>query len=106
MWFKNLYLFKFEKDFSLSAEELHEELSNKPFAPCTSTQRESLGWVAPLGANPDSNIQASFTHASSKNILLTMARQERLLPASVIREELEEKVARLEPKRGRPKKVA
>lgn len=101
MWFKNLYLFKFEKDFSLSAEELHEELSKKPFAPCASSQRESLGWVAPLGTNPDSNLEASFTHASSKNILLTMARQERLLPASVIREELDEKVTEIEDRESR-----
>ncbi len=104
MWFKNLYLFKFEKDFSLSAEELHEVLIEKPFSPCAATQRESLGWVAPLGTPNNDNIdnqEASFTHASSKHILLTMARQERLLPAAVIREELEERVAQIEDKESR-----
>jgi len=96
MWFKNLYLFKFDTDFSLSAEELHEELIKKPFKPCSPTQRESLGWVAPLGQNAD-----SFTHASSHFILITLARQERLLPAAVVREALNEKIAEIELKEDR-----
>ncbi|MEE9351162.1 MAG: recombination-associated protein RdgC [Thiotrichaceae bacterium] len=96
MWFKNLYFFKFDSDFSLSAEELHEQLANKPFTPCSPTQRESLGWVAPLGKNAD-----SFTHASNNYILLTLARQERLLPATVVREELAERMAEIEVKEDR-----
>ncbi len=91
MWFKNLYLFKFEKDFSLNAQQLHDELSKKPFAPCSATQRESMGWVAPLGNNT-----SSLTHAANNYILLTMARQERLLPAAVIKETLQEKVEDIE----------
>jgi recombination associated protein RdgC len=91
MWFKNLYLFKLESEFKLSAEELHEQLGNKPFKECSPTQRESLGWVAPLGRNSE-----SLTHAANGYILVTMARQERLLPASVIREEMEHRVAEIE----------
>lgn len=91
MWFKNLYLFKFEKDFTLTAEELHDELSTKPFVACSATQRESMGWVAPLGKNTH-----SYTHASNNYILISMARQERILPATVIKEALQEKVASIE----------
>ena len=91
MWFKNLYLFKFEKEFSLNAEELHEELSKKPFTPCSATQKESMGWTAPLGKDT-----TSFTHASNNYILFTMSRQERLLPATVIKETLQEKVEAIE----------
>jgi len=101
MWFKNLYLFKFENNFSLSAEALHEELGKKPFAPCSATQRESMGWVAPLGNNANQDQEASFTHASNNYILLTMARQERLLPAAVIREQLDEKIIEIEDKEDR-----
>lgn len=106
MWFKNLYLFKFEKDFALSAEELHDELSKHPFTPCSPTQRESLGWVPPLGSktnqeDPNQVIESSFTHSSSRNILMTMARQERILPAAVIKEELEEKIAEIEEREAR-----
>ena len=96
MWFKNLYLFKFEKDFSLNAEALHDELAKKPFTPCSATQRESMGWIPPLGKNTD-----SFTHASNNYILLSMARQERLLPTAVIKETLDEKVEEIEVKEDR-----
>lgn len=88
MWFKNLYLFKLESEFELSPEELNEELANKLFKECQPTQRESLGWVPPLGRNSE-----SLTHAANGYILVTMARQERLLPASVVREEMEQRVA-------------
>ena len=90
MWFKNLYLFKFEKDFTLNAEELHAELLKKPFTPCSPSQRESMGWVAPIGKGE------SLTHSSNRYILFTMARQERLLPATVIKETLQEKVEEIE----------
>ena len=96
MWFKNLYLFKFENDFTMNAEELHEALSVKPFSPCSATQRESLGWLPPLGKNT-----TSFTHASNNYILMSMARQERLLPATVIKETLQEKVEAIEEAEGR-----
>ncbi|MEE9303164.1 MAG: recombination-associated protein RdgC [Thiotrichaceae bacterium] len=96
MWFKNLYFFKFDSDFSLSAEELHDQLLQKAFKPCSPTQRESLGWVAPLGDSAE-----SFTHASNNFILLTLARQERLLPATVVREELVIRMAEIELKEDR-----
>ncbi len=95
MWFKNLYLFKFEKDFTLNAEELHDELLKKPFTPCSATQRESMGWVASIGGG------SSMTHASSKNILITMARQERILPAAVVKEALQEKVEAIQDSENR-----
>jgi recombination associated protein RdgC len=96
MWFKNIYLYRLENDFTLSPEELHDALLKKAFTPCAATQRESLGWVSPLGKNSE-----MLTHAANGYILLTMARQERLLPASVIREEMEEKVAEIEAKEDR-----
>jgi recombination associated protein RdgC len=96
MWFKNLYLFKFEKEFTQSADELHEVLSRKPFSPCGATQRESMGWVAPLGKKAN-----ALTHSANGFILLSMARQERLLPASVVREEVDERVTEIEHKEDR-----
>lgn len=91
MWFKNLYLFKLESEFSFSAESLHDALQQRPFKGCSATQRESFGWVPPLGRDSD-----SLTHATNGYILITMARQERLLPASVVREEMEQRVADIE----------
>jgi recombination associated protein RdgC len=96
MWFKNLYLFKLNSEFSHSAEALHEELGKKIFAPCSAGQRESIGWIAPLGKNTE-----SLTHTANGYILITMARQDKILPASVIREELEERVDDIQRKENR-----
>lgn len=96
MWFKNLYLYQFEKDFTHNAETLHDELSAKPFTECSATQRESMGWVPPLGKKSE-----AYTHSVNNFILLTMARQERLLPASVVREELDERVIEIQDRENR-----
>ena len=96
MWFKNLYLYRLQDVFPLSAEELHERLSLKPFTPCSSEQRESFGWVPPLGRDSD-----SMVHAVNGYMLLCMAHQERMLPASVIKDELEERVAGIQEREER-----
>ena len=96
MWFKNLYLYQLQKEFPLSAEDLEEKLAAKSFHPCTAAQRESLGWVSPLGRDSE-----ALVHASNGYLLLTMAMQERLLPSSVIKEELEERVAFIQDSEGR-----
>jgi len=96
MWFKNLYLYQFEKEFTQDADSLHEALSAKPFTECSASQRESMGWVPPLGKNAE-----AYSHSVGEFVLLTMARQERLLPASVIREELQERVTDIEERESR-----
>ena len=96
MWFKNLYLYEFETEFDQDADSLHEALSKKPFTECSATQRESMGWIPPLGKNSE-----AYSHAANNFILLTMARQERLLPASVVREALQERVADLQERENR-----
>lgn len=96
MWFKNLYLYQFEKDFQQDADTLHDSLSAKPFVECSATQRESMGWVPPLGKNSE-----AYTHGVNNFVLLTMARQERLLPSSVIKEELDERVTEIQERENR-----
>ena len=96
MWFKNLYLYQFEKEFEQDADTLHEALSKKPFVECSATQRESMGWVPPLGKNAE-----AYTHAANGCVLVTMATQERLLPVSVVREELQERVEEIQSRESR-----
>ncbi|CAG0882203.1 unnamed protein product [Cyprideis torosa] len=83
-------------EFPLAAEELHEKLFERAFTPCGSEQRESLGWSAPLGAGTE-----SLAHAVSGCTLIRLAHQERLLPASVIKEELDERIAEIQERESR-----
>ncbi len=50
-----------------------------------------MGWASPFGKRHE-----ALVHASNRMMLLSMARQERLLPAAVIREILEENLADIE----------
>lgn len=96
MWFKNLYLLQLNHDFTLTPEELHTALEGKPFLGCGKEQREASGWVSPLGRNSE-----QLVHVANGYMLITLAHQEKMLPASVIREELEATVAEIEEKEGR-----
>ncbi|MEN9500873.1 MAG: hypothetical protein RI964_158 [Pseudomonadota bacterium] len=96
MWFKNLYLLRLSQDFVLTPEDLHAALEQKPFLGCNKEQREASGWVSPFGRDSQ-----QYVHIAQGYMLLTMAHQERLLPASVIREELDERVADLQLKESR-----
>ncbi len=96
MWFKNLYLLRLAESFAIEAETLQAALASKPFLGCGKEQREANGWVSPFGRHSE-----QLLHAVNGYYLLTMAQQERLLPSTVIREELEERVAALETKESR-----
>ena len=94
MWFKNLYVLSL-KVFDTTAEQLDESLRTKPFVEVGNEQRESAGFIAPVRGNE------SLVHAANGCILLTLAHQERMLPESVVREELDKAVAAIESKESR-----
>ncbi|EIJ43924.1 DNA recombination-dependent growth factor C [Beggiatoa alba B18LD] len=89
--FKNLFLFRFLKPFTLSTDELHQKLAEQAFRPCGGLDLYSMGWVPPLGQEAN-----YYTHSINNCIIFTARRQEKILPASVIREHLDEKVKEIE----------
>ena len=97
MWFKNLRLFRLTQPLKQSVEQLEEALAANAFRPCGSLELASQGWVAPLGRNGESLI-----HPAGHYVMFRMRNQERVLPAAVVREALEEKVAEIEREQGRP----
>ena len=96
MWFKNIQVYRFSKPFPFSDQELDEKLSEQPFVPCGSQDVSSIGWVPPLG-NPD----GLFVHSANGYILMTAKRQDKVLPAAVINEVVQEKVEELQEQEGR-----
>ena len=96
MWFKNIRAYRLTSPFALSAEQLGEQLSRKAFEPCGKSQALSLGWVAPLGEPSE-----ELAHAAGGRLLVKLKREEKLLPSTVVREQLEEKVAAIESEQGR-----
>lgn len=91
MWFKNIRAYRLTSPFTLSPEQLGEQLGERGFVPCAKSQAQSLGWVPPLGHE-----DGALVHAAAGRILLKLKREEKILPSTVVREQLEEKVAAIE----------
>ena len=96
MWFKNLYFFAFTRPFEWSEQALEEHLSEHLFTPCGSTELAHFGWVNALGKHGQTTV-----HANSGNYLLCARKEEKILPAPVIKDMIEEKVALLEAEQSR-----
>jgi len=89
--FKNVRLYRLEEPSAIDADGLEERLLERRFRPCGPLQTASLGWHPPLGEQTQ-----ALTHAGNDCIVLCARRQERLLPATVVGEALDERVTDLE----------
>ncbi len=96
MWFKNVRAYRLTSPFQLSPEQLDEQLQSGVFQACGNTQAVSLGWTSPLGTDSE-----TLVHAAAGRTLICMKREEKLLPATVVREMLAEKVDLIEQEEGR-----
>lgn len=96
MWFKNIRAYRLTTPFDLNAEQLGAKLAQRAYEPCAKSQALSLGWVPPLGEE-----SSELAHAAAGRLLLKLKREEKLLPASVVREQLEEKIADIQTEQGR-----
>ena len=96
MWFRNLTLFECIEKFTLSEEALSEKLSGDAFIPCTSVDPTSIGWVAPVGGD-----DASLVHSANGFLMIALKMQEKVVPASIVKEILDEKVEEIELRESR-----
>ncbi|MBL4827352.1 MAG: recombination-associated protein RdgC [Spongiibacteraceae bacterium] len=96
MWFKNLQVYRFTKPFELSPEELSAQLAEREFVACGSQDLSRYGWVPPLG-----HLGSDFVHAAGGYIMFCAKKQDKVLPAAVINEQLAEQVLTIQKKEGR-----
>lgn len=91
MWFKNLKLFQFSEPFKETAEILETRLADSAFSPCSAMSAMSMGWVPPLDQD-----EAPLVHCANGFMMICLKIQEKILPATVVREELNEKIKEIE----------
>ena len=96
MWFRNARPYKLPGRLGIDASELSQRLSGRPFQPCGPSQPTSSGWVAAL-----SDDATDLVHKSGDYWLVRLQREERLLPASVIRSEVNNRVKEIQAGQGR-----
>lgn len=96
MWFKNLYIVQLADPFTISSEELHEKLLAQLAKPCGTLQPSSYGWTSPLGHEGQ-----LLVHTIGPYMMLAARKETKLLPNSIIREALTNKIIELEQTQNR-----
>jgi len=96
MWFKNLSIFRLTEDFTLAPADLEQKLEQMAFRPCGSHEEFTFGWTSPLGKSSE-----QLVHSANGFLMLCGKKEERVLPASVVNEMLQEKILETEEQQGR-----
>lgn len=95
MWFKNARIYQVtEHLFDLHGAALDDEL----FKPCDGQQAATIGFTYPV----HDSVKKLVHEGQDGLFVVAVKRQEKILPAAVINEELQPKIAALELEKGRP----
>ncbi|SHL69213.1 recombination-associated protein RdgC [Phytopseudomonas punonensis] len=92
MWFRNLLVYRLTQDVDFDTEKLQAALAAKPARPCASQELATYGFVAPFGKGED----APLVHESQGFLLISARKEERILPGSVVKDAVKEKVDEIE----------
>ena len=93
MWFRNLQLYRLPVRWDMRIDQLEDQLARRRFMPCGSQDPESRGWLPPVADGP-------LVHAVGGQWLIALGIENRLLPSSVVKQEVEERAARIELEQG------
>jgi recombination associated protein RdgC len=93
MWFRNLQLYRLSPDYKLDPADLVERLAKQPLTPCGGLDRIRLGWLPVRG-------EEDYVYEQGGQFLLAMGIEDKLLPASVVKQAADEIAAEIEAKEG------
>lgn len=89
-WFKNILVYRLTKNLDWATETLQHNLVQQQFTPCGSSDHNKFGWQPPLSTS-----EALYFTAGG-HFLLVAHREEKILPAAVIKENWENRIQKLE----------
>lgn len=96
MWFKQASIFQFTRPLKMDQQALCEALSPLSFTPCLPSLPSSMGWVSPI-----EHVDGPLVYGNKRYWMICLQFEEKLLPASVIRQAMEEKIVEIEQKESR-----
>jgi recombination associated protein RdgC len=100
MLFRNAFIYRLTKPFTLTSDELMINLASRSFTPCSGIRPSSFGWLPPLG-EAEGEEDAALVHEVAGCLLLCGRREEKIVPASALNEAVAERVRKIESVEGR-----
>lgn len=94
MWFRNLRVFRLADEWTYDTAGLEAKLAQARFAPCGASDMLSQGWVPPRG------VEGEFVFALGRQQLIALGTEQKLLPASVVRQYVQARLEALEASQG------
>ncbi len=94
-WFKNIMIYRLTTPLNLTSEELEDKLQANKYHPCKQSDMSKFGWGTPLVTSEQLHFNIN------KQFLLVSHKEEKILPAPVIKADMEERIAILEEKENR-----
>jgi recombination associated protein RdgC len=91
MWFRQVQIFELTDPIGYTPEKIAQQLEPLAFTSCLPSMPSSIGWTTPLDM-----AEASLVHGLNGYIVICMQIEEKILPAAVVRQELDEKVKKIE----------
>lgn len=90
LWFKNVMIYRLTSPLTLDSAELETQLQQTKFSPCKQSDMSQFGWSMPLSGSEllHFNVGQQFLFISHK--------EEKILPANVVKQETESRIATLE----------
>ncbi|RPI47903.1 MAG: recombination-associated protein RdgC [Betaproteobacteria bacterium] len=95
MWFRNLIVYRITAPWRIEAAAFEASLARNALQPCGSLSMESRGWVCPRDGE-------DLLYTLQRQWLIALGADEKLLPATVIRQVAEERAAALEKRQAHP----
>ncbi|MFB6434825.1 MAG: recombination-associated protein RdgC [Candidatus Malihini olakiniferum] len=96
LWFKNVIIYRLNRDIGLSTNSLEKRLMKFSLRPCTSQDLSRTGWVSPLGSHSD-----TLTYRVNGQLLLCARKEVKMLSSLIIKQNFQEKIDKLEAKQHR-----
>lgn len=93
MWFRNLQIYRLPAGWNITVEMLEEQLARRQFQPCGSQDMETSGWTSPRGND-------QLVHRVGSQWLIALGFEQRLLPASVVKQEADERAEEMAAQQG------
>lgn len=99
MWFKQIQIFQLDSAQPFPTNLLHEKLLPFSFSPCLPSMPSSVGWVGPVEEHAMED--GPLFRAINGYFMLCLQIEEKILPATVIRQTLDETIKQLETSQDR-----